>query len=145
VEVCAQARITSERSSPPLALDTHGRGRHLAKLHVAPIRVTSSTRKEDTMSTYVSLLRFTDQGIRNIKDSPTRLDAAKKAFQAAGGELKQFFLLMGKYDALIIAELPNDETAGKVTLALGSLGNVRTESFKAFTEPEYRKVIAGLP
>jgi uncharacterized protein with GYD domain len=90
------------------------------------------------------LLRFTDQGIRNIKESPNRLDSAKQAYKAAGGELKHFFLLMGKYDALIIAEAPNDETAGKMALALGSLGNVRTESLKAFTEPEYRKLIASL-
>jgi uncharacterized protein with GYD domain len=97
------------------------------------------------MPTYVSLLRFTDQGIRNIKESPNRLDSAKKAFQAAGGELKQFCLLLGRYDALIVSEAPNDETAGKVALALGSLGNVRTETFKAFTEAEYRKLIASLP
>ena len=97
------------------------------------------------MPTYVSLLRLTDQGIRNIKESPTRLDSAKKGFQAAGGELKQFLMLMGKYDFLIISEAPNDETAGKVALALGSLGNVRTETFKAFPEAEYRKLIAGLP
>jgi uncharacterized protein with GYD domain len=97
------------------------------------------------MPTYVSLLRYTDQGIRNIKESPTRLDAAKKAFQGAGAELKQFFLLMGEYDILLISEAPNDETVGKIALSLGSLGNVRTESFRAFTEGEFRKLIASLP
>lgn len=97
------------------------------------------------MPTYVSLLRFTDQGIRNIKDSPNRLDSAKKAFQAAGGELKQFFLLMGRFDALLVAEAPNDETIGKLALALGALGNVKTETLRAFTEAEYRKLIASLP
>ncbi len=97
------------------------------------------------MPTYVSLARYTDQGIRNIKESATRLDAAKKAFQAAGGELKQFLLLMGKYDILIISEGPDDETAGKIALTLGSLGNVRTETFRAFTEAEFRKMIAALP
>ncbi len=96
------------------------------------------------MPTYVSLFRFTDQGIRNIKEGPARLDAAKKAFQAAGAELKQFYLLMGQYDVLVIAEAPDDETAAKIALALGSLGNVRTETFKAFPESEYRKLIASL-
>lgn len=96
------------------------------------------------MPTYVSLVRYTDQGVRNIKESPARLDAAKKAFQAAGGELKQFFLLMGKYDICIISEGPNDETAGKIALSLASLGNVRTETFRAFTESEYRKLISEL-
>lgn len=97
------------------------------------------------MPTYVSLLRFTDQGIRNIKDSPNRLDSAKKAFQAAGGELKQFFLLMGRFDALLVAEAPNDETVGKIALSLGALGNVKTETLRAFTEAEYKKLIASLP
>jgi uncharacterized protein with GYD domain len=96
------------------------------------------------MATYVSLVRYTDQGIRNVKQSPERLDAAKKAFQAGGGELKQFFLLMGKYDLMIIAEAPNDEVAAKVTLTLGSLGNVRTETFRAFPEQEFRKLVGSL-
>lgn len=96
------------------------------------------------MPTYVSLARYTDQGIRSIKESATRLDAAKKAFQAAGGELKQFFLLMGKYDILIVSEGPDDETTGKIALTLASLGNVRTETFRAFTEAEFRKMIAAL-
>jgi uncharacterized protein with GYD domain len=96
------------------------------------------------MATYVSLLRYTDQGIKSIKESPGRLDAAKKAFQAQGAELKQFFLLMGRYDILLVAEAPNDETVGKVTLALGSLGNVKTETFRAFTEAEFRKMVESL-
>lgn len=97
------------------------------------------------MATYVSLLKFTDQGIRHIKEGPARLDMAKKAFQAGGAELKQFFLLMGEYDILLVAEAPNDETVAKVALSLGSLGNVRTQTIRAFTEAEYRKLIAGLP
>jgi len=96
------------------------------------------------MATYVSLLRYTDQGIRNIKESPTRLDAAKKAFQGAGGELKQFFLAMGEYDIVIIAEAPDDETVVRITLGLGSLGNVRTETMRVFTESEYRKIVGSL-
>ncbi len=96
------------------------------------------------MPTYVSLLSYTDQGIRNIKESPARLDAAKKAFQAAGAELKQFYLMMGQYDILILAEAPDDETVGKVALSLGSLGNVRTQTFRAFPESEFRKLIASL-
>lgn len=97
------------------------------------------------MATYVSLVRYTEQGIRNVKQSPERLDAARKAFQAAGGELKQFFLLMGKYDILLIAEAPNDEAAAKVALALGALGNVRTETFRAFPEADFRKIVGSLP
>ena len=97
------------------------------------------------MPTYISLVRFTDQGMRNIKESPKRLDAAKKAFKAMGGELKQWFLVMGRYDAVVVSEFPDDETARKVDLAVGALGSIRTEGFRAFTEDEYRKLIAALP
>ena len=96
------------------------------------------------MATYVSLVRYTDQGIRNIKESPSRLDAAKKLFQAGGGELKQFYLAMGKYDIVIIAQAPDDEAAAKVTLTLGALGSVRTETMRVFDEAEYRKIVGSL-
>jgi uncharacterized protein with GYD domain len=97
------------------------------------------------MPTYVTLIRFTDQGIKNVKESPTRLDAVKKAFQAAGGELKAFYLALGEYDAVAIGEGPSDEVAAKLVLAIGAQGNLRTTTMKVFTEPEYRKIIAGLP
>jgi uncharacterized protein with GYD domain len=96
------------------------------------------------MATYLSLLRFTEQGIRNIKESPNRLDAAKKAFQAAGGELKAFYLTLGEYDAVILSEGPSDEMAATIALSLGALGNVRTETMRIFTEPEYRKIIGAI-
>jgi uncharacterized protein with GYD domain len=97
------------------------------------------------MPTYISLLRFTQQGVQKIKESPARLDAAKKAFKALGGELKQFYLVMGQYDIVLVAEHPDEETATKIALAIGSQGNVCTETFRAFTEDEYRKLIAALP
>lgn len=97
------------------------------------------------MTTFVSLLRWTDQGIRTVKDAPKRVDAAKKAFQAAGGEMKEFYLLMGEYDMLVIAAAPDVETTAKIVLSLSAQGNIRTETFTAFTEGEFRKVIASLP
>ncbi len=97
------------------------------------------------MSTYIILLNYTDQGIRNIKDSPKRLDAAKKMLKSLGGEIKDFYLTMGSYDIAIVAEAPSDEVIAKFALASGSLGNVRTTTLKAFPEAEYRKIIAGLP
>ena len=97
------------------------------------------------MSTYIVLLRYTQQGVQNIKESPTRLDAAKQAFQALGAEVKAFYLVMGQYDAVVVSEAPDDETMAKLALATGSLGNVRTETLRAFTEDEYRQIIAALP
>jgi len=91
------------------------------------------------------LFRFTQQGIHNIKESPARVEAAKQTVQAMGGEVKQFYLVMGQYDTVFVLEAPNDETAAKIALTIGSSGNVRTETLRAFTEDEYRKIIADLP
>src|SRR5512141_2328638 len=96
------------------------------------------------MATYVSLVRYTEQGIRSVKESANRLDNAKKAFQAAGGELKQFFLAMGKYDIVIVSEAPDDETVARISRSLAAVGNVRTETMRVFTEPEFRKIIGSL-
>ncbi|MBM4329851.1 MAG: GYD domain-containing protein [Deltaproteobacteria bacterium] len=97
------------------------------------------------MPTYISLLRYTPKGMETVKEGPNRVEAAKKAFKAFGAELKQFYLVMGQYDAIVISEGPDDETAAKLALAIGSLGNIRTETMRAFTEDEFRKIIAGLP
>ena len=97
------------------------------------------------MPTYISLLNFTQQGIEKIKESPARLDRARQAFQAMGADLKAFYLVMGRYDAVVISEAPNDEVVGKLMLMIGAQGNVRTETLRAFTEEEYRKLIAALP
>ena len=97
------------------------------------------------MPTYISLLRYTQQGVQNIKESPARLEAAKKVFKAMGGELKEWYLVLGQYDAVVISEGPDDETAAKLALAIGSQGNIRTETLRAFTEEEFRKLIAALP
>jgi uncharacterized protein with GYD domain len=97
------------------------------------------------MATYISLLRYTQKGAENIKESPARLDAAKKVFQSMGAELKQWYLVMGQYDAVVISEGPDDETVAKLLLVIGAQGNIHTETFRAFTEDEYRKIISALP
>ena len=97
------------------------------------------------MSTYIILINWTQKGIENVKESPGRLDLAKKAFQAAGAELKEFYLVTGRYDMVIVAEAPNAETVATLALAIGSQGAVRTETLRAFTEDEYRNIIAALP
>ena len=97
------------------------------------------------MPTYLIMSRWTQQGAQSIKESPARLDAAKQAAKAAGGEIKAFYLLMGQYDFAVVTEAPNDEAIARILLAIGSQGNVRTETLKAFTEDEYRKIVASLP
>lgn len=97
------------------------------------------------MASYIALIKYTQQGIQKIKDSPSRLDSAKKAFQSMGAEIKQTFLVMGEYDLVIILEAPDDQTVAKLLLATGSLGNVSTQTMRAFTEDEFREIVAGLP
>ena len=96
------------------------------------------------MSQFVTLIRYTQQGAAKIKESPARLDAAKKAAEKAGGKIHAWYLTMGKYDAVIISEFPNDEASAKFMLSSGSMGNITTQTLKAFTEVEYRKIVASL-
>jgi uncharacterized protein with GYD domain len=97
------------------------------------------------MPTYISLVQYTSKGIEAIKDSPKRLDAARKAFEEAGAKLKDFYLVMGEYDIVLVVDAPNDEAVAKVSLMLGSKGSVRTHTFRAFNEAEYRKLVSSLP
>lgn len=97
------------------------------------------------MKTYIVLCNLTQKGIESIKESPARLDEAKKAFQSMGARIKDFYLVMGRYDMVIVVEGPDDETAAKLALAIGSRGALRTETLSAHTEDQYRKIIAALP
>lgn len=97
------------------------------------------------MKTYITLYRWTAKGIENVKESPERLDAAKEAVEAMGGKVLAFYLVQGRFDLVVISEAPNDETAAKVALALGSKGSVRSETMRAYTEDEYRRLVSELP
>ncbi len=97
------------------------------------------------MATYITLLKYTAQGIQAIKQSPARVEAAKKTAKAMGAEIKQFYLVLGHYDAVVISEGPDDETAAKFALATASQGNVSTETLRAFTEQEFRSLLSALP
>jgi uncharacterized protein with GYD domain len=97
------------------------------------------------MPTYMTLIRWTQKGVESVKEGPSRLDMARQAFKAMGAELKQMYLVMGQYDMVVIGEVPDDETVAKLSLTIGAQGNIRTETFRAFTEDEYRKIIDALP
>ena len=96
------------------------------------------------MPTYISMLRYTQQGISTIKNAPARIDAAKEAYRKAGGELKSIHLTLGQYDLVAIAEMPNDEAVARMALVLGAQGNIRSETMRAFTEAEFRKIAGTL-
>ena len=97
------------------------------------------------MSTYVVLSNYTQQGAAKIKESPARIDAARQTGRTMGVELKAWYLVMGRYDVVTIWEAPDDETFAKVLLAIGSLGNVSTETLRAFTEEEFRTIVSAMP
>ncbi|MFA9515678.1 GYD domain-containing protein [Halopenitus sp. H-Gu1] len=97
------------------------------------------------MPTYIVLQEYTQQGIKNIEDSPDRLDDAKELAESMDCEVKQFYLTFGEYDLVVVLEAPDDETAAQLALTVGKSGAVATETLKAFPEDEYREVIAGLP
>ncbi len=96
------------------------------------------------MVTYVMLLNWTDQGIKNVKDSPKRLDAVKKLAKDMGGEVKSFYMTLGVYDLVLIVDMPNNDKLASFGLKLGSLGNVRSTTLKTFSEDDYRRIVAGL-
>ena len=96
------------------------------------------------MTVYIMLAKWTDQGARSAPDSPRRLDAAKKLLSDMGGSFKDFFLTMGVYDIVAIYEAPDDAIAARFNLQLGMLGNLRTETMKAFPEAAYRRIIESL-
>jgi uncharacterized protein with GYD domain len=97
------------------------------------------------MPTYITLARWTQQGIEKIKEGPARLDAWKQLVESAGGTVKGWYMVTGQYDMVTIVEAPSDDVVAKVALATGSKGSVRSETVRAFTEDEYRKIIPALP
>ncbi len=97
------------------------------------------------MPIYIVLYKLTDQGIRNIKESPKRIEEGIKAVEAAGGKMIGFYSVMGEYDFVSIGEASNDETAVALALALGSQGNARTTTLKAFTKEEFAEIVKKLP
>ena len=96
------------------------------------------------MPTYINLVSWTDQGIRNINEAPQRIDAFRKTVESAGGKLTGFYVTMGKYDIVTIIEAPSDEALANISLNTGSKGSVRTETMKAFTEQEFRNILTKM-
>jgi uncharacterized protein with GYD domain len=96
------------------------------------------------MPTYVMLANWTDQGARQVRDSPKRVDAAKKALTEMGGKFGSLYMTMGDYDLVVIYEAPDDAVAARFTLLLAQQGAVRTRTLKAFPEAAYREIMNSL-
>lgn len=96
------------------------------------------------MPTYIIMSKWTPQGLQKIKESPTRLDAARKAYEAVGIKITAFFMTTGRYDMIAVVEAPDDVTFAKALLRNASQGSFTTETCRAFTEGEYRQIMSGL-
>ena len=97
------------------------------------------------MATYVLLMKLTEQGIKNIKDAPARIEAGTRSLEAAGGKMICFYTVMGEYDYVAVIEAPGDEAVMTQLLGLGMFGNVRTTTLKAFSPEELAGIINKLP
>src|SRR5262245_54204290 len=96
------------------------------------------------MPTYVSLIKWTEQGIKNARTTVDRAQQAQAAVERAGGRLTILWT-QGTYDLIGIAEMPDDETAMAYLLANGMQGNLRTETMRAYTADEMRSILAKIP
>ena len=97
-----------------------------------------------SVTTYILLMNWTEQGARNVRESPKRLDAAKKQLADMGGSFKAFYLTMGECDMVAVVEAPDDAVLARFALMLGAGGSVRTRTLKAFPEFAYREIITSL-
>ncbi len=97
------------------------------------------------MPEYITLINWTDQGARNVKETLQRYDAAAAAGMKVGVKFKDFHWTMGAYDAVGVVEAPDDATVSRFLLATGALGNVRTTTMRAYTRDEMTQILKGLP
>lgn len=96
------------------------------------------------MSTYVILGNYSDQGIRNVKETTKRAEAFRNFAKKMGVAVKEIYWTMGRYDIVTIIDAPDDPTATRLLLAAGALGNVRTETLRAYTQKEVEGILKGL-
>lgn len=97
------------------------------------------------MVTYITLSKWTEQGIRNARDTVDRMEQARQAIEGVGGRLVGFYWTHGEYDFVTVNEFPDDETATAFILAAAMLGNARTQTLRAFGAEEMRRIVQKLP
>ncbi len=97
------------------------------------------------MPTYVSLLNWTDQGIRKVKETTKRAEAFQALAQKSKVRVREIHWTMGRYDVVVVMEAPDDLAISRLMLALGTLGNVKTETLRAYSAKEMAEILKGLP
>ena len=93
------------------------------------------------MATFIALINFTQQGLTGIKDTAKRAGVAREAAQKAGASIREIYWTLGAHDGVLILEAPDDETATAVLLNISRLGNVQTQTLRAFGEKEIRSIL----
>lgn len=96
------------------------------------------------MPTYIGLTKWTEQGIRKVKESTKRAKEFQEYAAKMNIKIKEIHWTMGRYDIVVVAEAPDDETMSRLTLGLGMLGNVKTETLRAFSAQEMNQILKGL-
>ncbi|WP_254545493.1 GYD domain-containing protein [Halomarina pelagica] len=97
------------------------------------------------MPTYLVLSDWTGEGLAEVAESPNRLDDARELAASMDGEVREFFMTMGRHDIAALIEMPDDDAMARFALALGKRGAVTTETLRAFPEEEYREIVGDVP
>ena len=97
------------------------------------------------MPTYIGLVKLTEQGMRNVKETTKRAKSFREMAEQVGLKVRELLWSMGRYDLVLVIDAPNDETMSRVALRLGMLGNAKTETLKAFSAQEMDEILKGLP
>jgi len=95
------------------------------------------------MATFIGLMKFTEQGVKSVKELPKRVEENKKRMKEIGIEVKSCHMTMGRYDVVVVFDAPSDEAAAKAALAIGGQGNSHTETLRAFSLEEVAKILGG--
>jgi len=97
------------------------------------------------MPTYVTLFKWTEQGVKDVKNTPARFEASKKLTASMGGKILGLYVTMGDYDVVAVTEGPSDEVAAAIALSIAAKGNVKTTTMRAFTVSEFTEVVKKVP
>jgi uncharacterized protein with GYD domain len=108
------------------------------------VRGRGDTERGRAMASFVTLAKFTEQGIKNVNQTTKRAEAFREMAKKMGATVKELYWTLGRYDVVVSFEAPDDETATRLMLTLGALGNVRTETLRAYSAQEMGQVLKGI-
>ncbi len=96
------------------------------------------------MPTYLTLFKWTEQGVKDVKNAPARFQASKNLTESMGGKILGLYVTMGEYDVVAVSEGPSDEVATALALSIAAKGNVKSTTMRAFTESEFSEMVKNV-